>query len=363
MDNHEAFSRAISTIYQASLEPMSWDNALVAIADAMRATQSALMVLKNGDLVSGSMPLMDPDHLQTYTEIKAVEAANDPPRAPPSRPLGVVCGFDDESSRTSFENTREYRDWWREHDLGIGALFANVSRNPSRLAQIGVYRSHLEPFTSVERNELTLLSEHLIRASEIHRRVKLGNLAKKRSRDNGHAGFVIVDHEYQILNQDGEVSEELLELGVIRNPALGGYRVSSDTALKELIDDARSPRKRGGSCSLQTVEGKQVWVDVIPVEEGEGRVADWLNIDKPAALLQFTIPQKRMVLRLNGLAKEFGLTPAEKAVAIEILEGDGRAAVAHRLGISQSTVRSHLSVIFEKLGIHRQAQLIRLLVS
>jgi DNA-binding CsgD family transcriptional regulator len=57
------------------------------------------------------------------------------------------------------------------------------------------------------------------------------------------------------------------------------------------------------------------------------------------------------------------LSKAEAAVALEIAKGDGRGAAAKRLGLSQNTVRTHLSAIFDKLGIHRQAQLTRLVQS
>ncbi|SEI15229.1 regulatory protein, luxR family [Rhizobium tibeticum] len=42
---------------------------------------------------------------------------------------------------------------------------------------------------------------------------------------------------------------------------------------------------------------------------------------------------------------------------MEILKGDGRAAAGVRLGITASTVRAHLSHIFEKTGVRRQAEL------
>ena len=47
-------------------------------------------------------------------------------------------------------------------------------------------------------------------------------------------------------------------------------------------------------------------------------------------------------------------------VAVEIARGDGRAAVAERLGIRETTVRSHLTAIFDKLGVHRQSELVNL---
>jgi DNA-binding CsgD family transcriptional regulator len=58
----------------------------------------------------------------------------------------------------------------------------------------------------------------------------------------------------------------------------------------------------------------------------------------------------------------FGLTDAESGVAAEILKGDGRLAAARRLGISDTTAKTHLSNIFEKTGTRRQAELVRLIL-
>lgn len=62
------------------------------------------------------------------------------------------------------------------------------------------------------------------------------------------------------------------------------------------------------------------------------------------------------------LIRRFGLTRAEADVAMEILKGDGRTAAGVRLGITAATVRAHLSQIFEKTGVRRQGELIRLLM-
>jgi DNA-binding CsgD family transcriptional regulator len=61
------------------------------------------------------------------------------------------------------------------------------------------------------------------------------------------------------------------------------------------------------------------------------------------------------------LIARHGLTRSEAAVALEVAKGDGRAAAAARLGIRDNTVRTHLSSIFHKLDINRQAQLVRLI--
>ena len=57
------------------------------------------------------------------------------------------------------------------------------------------------------------------------------------------------------------------------------------------------------------------------------------------------------------------MTPAEAGFAVEILKGDGIQAAADRLAISLATARTHLSRIFDKTGVRRQAELVRLLIS
>lgn len=67
--------------------------------------------------------------------------------------------------------------------------------------------------------------------------------------------------------------------------------------------------------------------------------------------------------RGRRLSEAYHLTSAEGAFAKEIAKGDGKAAAAARLGISYGTARSHLSNIFAKTGVRRQAELVRLLDS
>jgi DNA-binding CsgD family transcriptional regulator len=58
----------------------------------------------------------------------------------------------------------------------------------------------------------------------------------------------------------------------------------------------------------------------------------------------------------------FDLTPAQAALAHEILAGDGIDAAAHRLGIARSTARTHLLEVFQKTGTSRQAELVRVVL-
>ena len=62
----------------------------------------------------------------------------------------------------------------------------------------------------------------------------------------------------------------------------------------------------------------------------------------------------------EGLAA-FGLTAREAAVTRLALGGRGNAAIARELGISESTVKKHMSRVLDKCGVRSRTQLIALL--
>jgi DNA-binding CsgD family transcriptional regulator len=87
-----------------------------------------------------------------------------------------------------------------------------------------------------------------------------------------------------------------------------------------------------------------------------------INVVRPRAILLITDPKATAVVHQQWLRDDFGLTRAEAAVAATILETDGLQAVAKRLCISLTTVRTHLAHVFDKTGTHRQVELVRLLL-
>jgi DNA-binding CsgD family transcriptional regulator len=66
---------------------------------------------------------------------------------------------------------------------------------------------------------------------------------------------------------------------------------------------------------------------------------------------------------LETLTNLYKFTPAEFRVLMTIVEIGGVPEVASVLGISQTTVKTHLQHIFEKTGLNRQADLVKLVAS
>jgi DNA-binding CsgD family transcriptional regulator len=84
------------------------------------------------------------------------------------------------------------------------------------------------------------------------------------------------------------------------------------------------------------------------------------DLASPVALLLIRDQAQQLSVLRQKLCAHFGLTAAEAGVAIEVINGGSRADVARRLGVSVTTVRTHLGRVFQKTGVRRQAELVRL---
>ena len=62
----------------------------------------------------------------------------------------------------------------------------------------------------------------------------------------------------------------------------------------------------------------------------------------------------------EAIATAFGLTSAEKRVLESLVAGHTLAETATRLDVAQATAKTHLSRIFSKTGVNRQADLLRI---
>lgn len=59
--------------------------------------------------------------------------------------------------------------------------------------------------------------------------------------------------------------------------------------------------------------------------------------------------------------RELGLTKREAEVAVQVCKGLGNKEIAMELSISETTVKKHLSNIFEKLGVGKREELMQVL--
>lgn len=93
---------------------------------------------------------------------------------------------------------------------------------------------------------------------------------------------------------------------------------------------------------------------VLPLvrREGEARFTD-----SAAAAIFISVAGVTPSPAIEAIAALFGLTPAEKRVIAQVAEGKSRKTIALSQGVSDGTVKTQLSAIFDKTGVHDQRQL------
>jgi DNA-binding NarL/FixJ family response regulator len=61
----------------------------------------------------------------------------------------------------------------------------------------------------------------------------------------------------------------------------------------------------------------------------------------------------------DAIAKAYKLTPSELRVLLAVVEVGGVPEVAEALGVAETTVKTHLGRLYQKVGARRQADLVK----
>jgi DNA-binding CsgD family transcriptional regulator len=353
--HEDKFDAVVSMIYDAAIEAATWDDALIAIADALQSTQCALQFYDPKGYGLGSAPLMDPDFLAAYRHRWRPDCPVR--RASIRQPAGRVYAFDSIANRDEFVKSEIYHEWWRPQNMGLGALGANLVVDGPNLAIASIYKPWGEDYTRAEQRLFGDLMAHLIRATKVNRKMQLATMTPA----GAPSDVLIVDLEGAVLMGGDDSLVRLARAGLLAHDGIRHRLASPDGSLERLI--AQAALRRGGGCRISGKDGSELTIEVVPVPEHDGRRFPWLATDRPTAFVHVSDRAAALTARRARIAEAHGLTQAEAAVALEIARGDGRAATAARLGIRETTVRSHLTSIFDKVGVHRQAELARLVLA
>ena len=82
-----------------------------------------------------------------------------------------------------------------------------------------------------------------------------------------------------------------------------------------------------------------------------------------AALVLVVDPSSRPRVDAGMVAEALGLTPAQSEVAALLAAGSSVRDIAEATGRKENAVHKHLKQAYKRLGISRQAELVRLVLS
>ncbi|MFP4538248.1 MAG: helix-turn-helix transcriptional regulator [Dichotomicrobium sp.] len=222
---------------------------------------------------------------------------------------------------------------------------------------------------STEREQAAYLLRHLRIAWKIankFERLKTRTSTLEASLDRLAIGTVLIDSEKRVIstNQRAKAILATRELrvadGRLRTVEMKTRRQLNDLLSALVGEDGGAPR--GGAVTIGRFDGSALQIWGTPLHPQPGHVHLVLNSgDHARAILFILDPDRKSEPPASFLKDAFGLTAAESALALALSRGDTVDGYCEQTGISRNTARTHMRHIFEKLNIHKQNDLIRLL--
>jgi DNA-binding CsgD family transcriptional regulator len=179
--------------------------------------------------------------------------------------------------------------------------------------------------------------------------------------DAANAAVILVDARARIIfaSEPGErflSRDNSLTVDTIH---IGGSDTAGGRRLRSAIE--RCARPAGSSAATEFIEFPPLRVTLIPIGRNVFKPHDASDSRaRPVALLLVQDAKEQHSAGRQRFAARFELTSAEAGVLTEVVAGGPLPQVARRLRVAVSTVRTHLSNIFDKTGVHRQSELVRL---
>jgi DNA-binding CsgD family transcriptional regulator len=366
MNDIQLLSTLIGDIYDAAIDPTLWVETLGSAARFVGG-QAAALFSKSAESLTGTNVYdsgIDPHYTQLYFQnyIKI-----DP------LTLGHVFTESCEPIATSdlvpydeFLRSPFYREWAQPQGF-VDFVASVLDKSPASAALFGVFRHERDGIVDDEtRQRMRLIVPHIRRATLVAgvidlRTTAAANLAE--SLDGLSASLFLVDAEGRLVHANAAGNQLLAAADVFRiaNGRLAAVEAPIDRELRETIAATASGDgalgTKGMALPLIRDDGERYVAHALPLasdmrRNAGGRSATLALFVNKAGLSAPSQPE--------AIARAYKLTLTELRVLLAIVDVGGAPEVANALGIATSTVKTHLSRLYEKTGVRRQADLAKL---
>lgn len=361
----DRFSSTIESLYAAAAEPARWGEALRAVEDLSGSAGAVIGFVpvaaggEPGFVLSGRFSPEQcaeyaRDHVPTCPRI-AMAIRRPDIDIQYDALLGSEAELDRDPTYRWFEQSSGVRYYIGSALSTVGGYRIDSSLQRTR-AQGHAQTSDIELFRRLRPHiDQALRLSNVIGTLNTERRIGLQALEALPH------GIVAIDAAQNILFAN-PVAERMLAAqdGLARmHGGLAATRSAEARALARLLGQAGSNRGgRGGWLRVARPSGRHDYVlfaaplvveDVLP------------GARRPRALVAIFDLAARGRIDSATVRAVFDLTPKEAEVAALLAGGHELATIATRLRMSCETARSHLKMIFRKLEVNRQADVIGLL--
>jgi len=366
-----SFPELLEEIYAAAVEPAAWTSALEDLGDMIGGCASMLRLQYKP---AGSRVLAasrwDPDCLRTHGQHYAAPETN-PVLAPAvGAPAGSITPVSSYMSRSAYRKTAFYADIAAPQRCAPDGLAVPLVRNDHAVALIGFCPpARKGPFELRDLEFLRKVVPHLARALQVYMRLwelEVQDTAKNELLDQLAHGVAFVDSKRRLVYMNRE-ARRILQDGdglVTSGEGLGADAPNTNRKLRGLIAQAVSSPERGdagygGSLPVSRPSMKRDYQVLVAPFRGMTGVS---LSTQPAVIVFITDPARQRVMPKDSLRNLYGLTDAEANLVQCFIEGYGLAETADVLEVSRNTAHTHLTRVFSKTGVSRQAELVRLIL-
>lgn len=368
MEDPEQISALIGDIYDAALDPALWRGVLGAAARFVGGSAAALY-WKDAAARSAGVYYddggIDPYYRQLYFDkyIKLDPATSGHFFAELEQPVAT----NDLIRYEEFLETRFYKEWVRPQGL-VDFITATLDKSTTSAVMFGVFRHQRDGVVDEDtRQRMRLIVPHVRRAALVAKTIDLKTAEAAtftNTLDGLTAGMFLVDGRGRIVHANA-AGDVLLAAGDVLRMVGNRLSATDAQANRALADILRSAEDgdagigvRGIALPLFARDRERHVAHVMPMTSGARRrtgatyAAVAAVFVHKAAIDTPSLPET--------IAKTYGLTPTELRVLLAIVEVGGVPEVAEALGVADTTVKTHLGRLYEKTGVGRQADLVKL---
>jgi DNA-binding CsgD family transcriptional regulator len=365
MGDAERFSALIGDIYDAALDPPRWVTVLAQIACLVRGPAAALYTL---DVVNKVMTVayvygMDARYEKLYHD-KYIKF--DPVMTGYNfSEIGALIAAGDLLCYDEFLETRFHREWMRPQGLA-DCLHAILDKSATSRAMLSTSCDERCGPDNEARRRMRLIIPHIRRATLIGKVIdmkKAEAMTLADTLDGLSAGMFLVEATGRLVHANAAGHVMLKEADILRLSS-GRLTTGDRHAARTLADIFGSAGNgdtaigaKGIAVPLVAREGERYVAHVLPLRSGDRRRADAgraaiaaLFVDKVA----HSTPSAP-----EAIAKAYKLTPRELRVLLAVVEVGGVREVGEALGVAETTVKTHLGRLYQKIGVRRQADLVK----
>ena len=353
--------------YEAALEPSLWPEVVAEASRAFEAPHIMLGVLnrRGSELMRAGTQNAIEVSMARYSTIETNPGVAFVALTPPT----TVTLRDTFVSDSDLERTQFYQDAMRPLDSWHIAVM-NVHRDDVYLAPMAFSRTRRQrPFGEAELRGLRALAPHLNRALRVTLRLKEMEARASALAEMGDRALaaVVLTDAFGCVAEANKLARAILAENdglAVRDGVLRAARGDDNVRLVRPLLEAA-----GGADGLTFMRKSGVMQIARPSCRRPLSlvVSPTRNAASPfgrshAVTIAFADPERAPEADTDLLARLHGFTPREAAVAALLLQGRSPSEAADELAMTENTVRTHIRHVFDKTGVERLADLVRLLM-